>query len=79
MSKVTLDLNNQQIEKLVERLPINIKIKLVCKLEQETLRQRWDSVMKDIDKRLKRFPISEEEIAKEIGSYRKEKYAKGCY
>ncbi len=77
MSKVTLELDTRQLEELIESLSMNDKIKLVCKLEQETLRQRWNNVLKDIDKRLKKFPISEKEIAKEIETYRKEKYAKG--
>ena len=75
-SKVTLELNNQQVEDLVEKLPLDEKIKLVQKLEKETLRQRWDEILKDIDKRLKKFPISEEDIDKEIKALRREKYAK---
>lgn len=76
-NKITLELNPEQVEKLVERLPLENKIHLVRKLEKETLRQRWDEILKDIDKRLKKFPISEQEVAEEIKAYRKEKYAKG--
>lgn len=73
-----LEIDTQQIEKLIKGLPINDKIKLVCKLEQETLHQRWDNILKNIDKRLKKFPISKNDITEEIESYRKEKYAKSC-
>ena len=71
-----IELDTQQIEKLIKGLPINDKIKLVCKLEQETLRQRWDNILKNIDKRLKKFPVSKNDITEEIAAYRKEKYAK---
>ena len=78
MSKVILELDTQQIEELIEKLSISDKIKLVCRLEQETLRQRWDHILKGIDKRLQKFPVSREEISEEIKTYRQEKYAKGC-
>jgi|GEM_PF-1645834 len=76
-NKITLDLDVKQVEKLVEKLPLEEKLKLVRKLEKETLRKRWGKILKDIDKRLKRFPISKKEIEQEIKAYRREKYAKG--
>lgn len=75
-NKIMLELSPNQVEELVERLSMQEKIKLVNRLERETLRQRWNNILRDIDKRLKRFPISAKEIAKEIESYRREKYAK---
>lgn len=78
-NKITLYLDVKQVERLVEKLPLEEKLKLVHKLEKETLRKRWGGILKDIDKRLKRFPISKKEIEQEIKAYRKEKYAKGHY
>jgi len=75
--KITLELSPNQVEDLVEKLPMSEKVKLVSKLEKETLPQRWGEILTDIDKRLKKFPISQEEIGKEIKTYRREKYAKG--
>lgn len=75
--KITLELSPNQVEDLVEKLPMSEKVKLVSKLEKETLPQRWGEILTDIDKRLKKFPISQEEIDKEIKTYRREKYAKG--
>lgn len=76
MPKITLELNNTQVESIVEGLSIEEKLQLVRKLEKETLRQRWDEILRDIDKRLKKFPISGKEIAEEIVAYRREKNAK---
>lgn len=76
-NKIMLELSPNQVEELVERLSMQEKIKLVNRLEKETLRQRWNNILRNIDRRLKQFPISEKETAKEIESYRREKYAKG--
>ena len=72
MIKDALDLSPQQMEELVDRLPIHAKIRLVRKLEKQTLRERWKTILKRIDERLKQFPITGREIAKEIEIYRKE-------
>lgn len=79
MSRITLELTPRQIDELIEKLTIAEKIKIVEKLERETLCQRWNKIFKDIDKRLKKFPISKKEIISEITAYRKEKNAKSCH
>lgn len=76
MSKVTIKLDTEQIERIVENLTIEQKLRLVRKLEKETLRQRWDDLLRTIDERRKKYPISQKEINKEIGLARKEFYAK---
>lgn len=76
MSKVIVDINNKQVEKIVEGLSMEEKLRLVYKLEKETLRQRWNNLLKIIDERLKRYPIGNQEISKEIERARREHYAK---
>ncbi len=78
MSKITLELTLEprQIDELIEKLSMREKLKVVERLEKETLHQRWNEILEDIDKRLKKFPISKKEIASEITAYRKEKNAK---
>lgn len=76
-NKIMLELSPNQVEELVEKLDLQEKMQLVQRLEKETRRARWGTILKDIDARLKKFPTSEEEITKEIEAYRKEKYAKG--
>lgn len=73
MPKVTLDTN---IEKIVEDLSMEEKLKLVYKLERETLRQRWNNLLKLIDERIKKHPISSRDVIKEIECARREHYAK---
>ncbi len=77
MSRVTVELNPRQISEAIEGLSDKEKLKITEKLEKETLRLRWRQILKDIDSRLKKFPISKEEVAKEIQNYRKEKHAQG--
>lgn len=76
MSRITLELTSLQIDELIEKLSMEEKLNIVEKLEKETLYQRWNEIFKDIDKRLKKFPISKKEIVSEIIAYRKEKNAK---
>ena len=40
-------------------------------------RETTNDLLKRIDKRVKKNPITEKEIAEEIAAYRKEKYAQG--
>lgn len=75
-NKITLELNPEQVEQLVEKLPLGIKIRLAQKLEKETYSQRWDKILREIDERVKKYPISEKEIDQEIEAYRKQRYAK---
>lgn len=77
MSKLTIELSPQQISAAVEGLSDTEKLKLTEKLEKETLRLRWRQILKDIDSRLRKFPVSKEDVIKEILAYRKEKYAQG--
>lgn len=61
-NKVTLELNPKEVEKLVEKLSIEDKIRLVRRLENETWAKRLDEVVSRIRKRFKRNPISDREI-----------------
>ena len=79
MSRVTIELNSHQITEAIEGLSNEEKLRLMESLEKETLRLRWRQILKDIDSRLKRFPISKEEVAREIRAYRKQKYVQGRY
>ena len=65
----------QRIENLIAQLSLRDKMRLVQKLERQTLRERWKGILRNIDQRLRRFPISSEEITREIQTYRKEKHA----
>ena len=61
-NKVTLELNPNEVEELVEKLSIQDKIRLVRKLENETWAKRLDEIVYRIRKRFKESPISDKEI-----------------
>ncbi len=75
INKAALELNITKVERLVEKLPVKEKIRLVRKLEQETWGKRMDQLLRRIDKRRKRYPISEKEIRQEIEIVRKKLHA----
>lgn len=62
----------EQVLKLVRQLPPNEREALFEQLHKEFLIQRWDSLLKKIDKRKERHPITDEEIEKEVTCARKE-------
>lgn len=72
-----VNLNIHQVEEVVEQLNIRTKLRLVQKLEEETWNARWDNLLADIDRRLKKHPISDIEIAKEVETVRRKLYGKG--
>ena len=75
MSKVIIELAPQQIAEAIEGLSDREKLRLTEKLEKETIRLRWRRILKDIDSRLKKFPISKKEVIEEIQAYRKQRHA----
>ena len=77
MSKLTIELNASQISQAIEGLSDKEKLAITELLERETIGLRWRKILKDIDARLKKFPISKREVIEEIQTYRKEKYAQG--
>ncbi len=77
MNRIAIELSTNQLIRLIGKLPLGEKIRLVRRLEQETLKDRWKTVFRDIDQRLKKFPVSQKDIDQEIKAYRKEKYAQG--
>lgn len=64
MSKVLIEVEPEQINKAIDRLSIQDKIRLVRRLENETWAQRLDDVVGHIRRRFKENPISNKEITK---------------
>lgn len=69
-----LELNLEQIEKLIDQLGEQEKIRLVQKLGRKTLPARWRTFFRQIDQRRKRFPVTESEIEKIVEEVRQEIY-----
>jgi hypothetical protein len=74
MAKVSIELDIKQLERIIDNLPLRDKIRLTKGLERQTLGKVIDEIFSKIDRRRKKFPISEKEIKKEIKAARKEIY-----
>lgn len=69
-----LEVNLSAIQRLIDQLSEQEKIKLVRKLEAQTLPARWKALFREIDKRRKRYPITQREIEKICEEVRQERY-----
>ena len=69
-----LEINKEQIEKLIDQLAERDKIQLIRKLEAKTLPARWKVFLRQIDGRHRRNPISQREIEKIVEEARQEVY-----
>ena len=69
---VTLELSPHQVETLVERLPLQDKIRLVRKLENETWAKRLDSVVQRIRCKVRAAGISDKKIERLCEDVKKE-------
>ena len=65
------------IERLIERLKEGDRLKLVKKLEAKTLPARWKAFLRGIDKRRRKYPVSQREIEDIVEKMRQEIYERG--
>lgn len=73
MAKISVEFP-VDIDKLVDRLTVKDRVRLMRKLEKETLGKRIDNLLGRIDQRRKKIPISEKEITEIVKEVRKELY-----
>ena len=66
--------SSNQLEEMLDKLPFREKIRLVRKLEATIWGRRMDQLLKRIDERRKKHPISSKEIKEEITCVRRELY-----
>ena len=62
------------IERLIDRLQERDRLKLVRKLEAKTLPARWKAFLRGVDKRRKKYPVSQREIEEIVEKVRQEIY-----
>ena len=81
MVKINIELTARQLAKAAESLPLREQLKLTELLEQKTIAARWKGILNDIDSRLKKFPISRQDVLSEIQAVRrsKNKHAKSSH
>ena len=68
----TLQLNYDQIKSLIDQLDMEEKEKLADYLDDLTLKKRY----KEFTDKMKDFPLSLDDIQKEVEEVRKERYEK---
>ena len=73
-SKISFDFTPTQVEELVDRLPIEDKVRLTKKLERQTWGKRLNLLFNKIDAKRKKHPISDKEITQEVESVRRHIY-----
>ncbi|MEK6689981.1 MAG: hypothetical protein AAB328_10565 [candidate division NC10 bacterium] len=66
------DLN--KIKKTVKNLPVEMKIKVLTMLEEELFATRFKSLLKEFRESARKYPITIEEITKEVEAVRQERY-----
>ena len=69
-----LEINLAKIEQLIDQLTDRDKIELVRRLEAKTLPTRWKSFLHEVDKRRKKYPVSQREIEEWVEKVRQETY-----
>ncbi len=69
---LTLQVSPKDVYNLVSQLDMKDKIKIFQSLKPIVVSDRWDRFLKKIDARLKKYPITEEEIEKETENAREE-------
>lgn len=63
----------EQIEQLIDQLPLDKQEKLRQRLNSKTWARRWDALIKKADEQSKKMPaMTDDEIAKEVMAYRSE-------
>ena len=73
--KVSVNLTADQIEGMIEQLPMKDKIRLVRKLEKNTWAKRLQDVFDQTNARRKKAKLSSKEIWDEVRKARQEFYA----
>ena len=78
MIKIEMGMSLQAMEKAIKRLPVRERVKLIDHLlkDHDTWREQFRQVMRRIDSRVKKNPISQEEIDQTVKEVRQEIYDK---
>ncbi len=74
MLKTVSDANVDKIKKAVKALPLERKIEVLTMLEEELFATRFRSLLKEFRESAKKYPITIEEITKEVEAVRQSRY-----
>ena len=74
MLKTILDAGLNKIKKAVKDLPLEKKIEVLTMLEEELFATRFKSLLTEFRESAKKYPITIEEITKEVEAIRQKRY-----
>ena len=73
---VKLEMNFKQIEQAINGLSLKDRAKLVERLMKDTWEERFEKLRNRIRARVKKYPITQEEIDQEVEEAKREYHAK---
>ncbi len=74
MLKTISDAGVDKIKKAVKDLPLERKIEVLTMLEEELFTTRFKSLLTELRESAKKYPITIEEITKEVEAVRQKRY-----
>lgn len=74
MIKTISDANLNKLKKAVKDLPLDRKIEVLTMLEEELFATRFQSLLTEFRESAKKYPITIEEITREVEAVRKKRY-----
>jgi len=74
MLKTVSDTNADKIKKAVKALPLERKIEVLTMLEEELFATRFRSLLKEFRESVKKYPITIEEITREVEAVRQKRH-----
>lgn len=74
MLKTISDVEADKIKRAVKDLPVERKIELLTMLEKELFATRFKSLLREFRESAKKYPITIEEITKEVDAVRQKRY-----
>ena len=77
MPKIAVDVDLQQIEKIISQLKSRDRITLIQRLEQKAWGERFRALTRKIDRNRRKHPVSRKEILNLVKQARQERYAAG--
>ncbi len=73
-AKIISDAGLKEIKKAVKNLPLEKKLEVLTMLEEELFATRFKSLLKEFQESAKKYPITAEEITKEVEAVRQRRY-----
>ncbi len=74
MLKTISDANLNKLKKSVKDLPLERKIEVLTMLEEELFAMRFQSLLTEFRESAKKYPITIEEITREVKAVRERRY-----